>query len=467
MNERLTSYSLAVLLAEETGMDIKRAQKFIDVLATYITSGINKYKSVKIIGLGTFKIVLVRERESVHIQTGERFIISAHHKLSFIPDKEFKITINKPFSIFESIETNNHIIEEEPEIYEEEVVETVTESSHIGYDDDDSYDLYDFEISRYTESQGKKESSVIEEDDPMVAEEEPVYTESTSYRQEKETSQSKEDKSYFTEDDEIEDEDVEDEDEIEEEIEEEVVVEEEDVEEENDDYEDELIPVGASSGEKTARKTVPWWIMFFLLPVFVLLGVGLGTYAFLMFNKPSETIIETDPGMIAFNPDEPAPIGAFPSDNDDEFVIDTVPQDVNDDTATFVPNDEPFKRDTPKIDWFPLDKPEVRQKKTETTQAQNTSEPDNTKIPARVRLGKGQTLTQIAAKYYGDRIFWVYLYEHNKNHIKDFDNIPVNTVIELPRPEQYDIDVKNPASIQRAKEKQAQLMKGSNWDDYK
>ena len=107
MNERFTTRDLAELLANQTGMDLKRAEKFINALIAYISQGIERNKSVKIMGLGTFKVVLVRERESVHIQTGERFVIPAHHKLSFVPDKDFKDQINRPFAFFEPIETTD------------------------------------------------------------------------------------------------------------------------------------------------------------------------------------------------------------------------------------------------------------------------------------------------------------------------------------------------------------------------
>ena len=107
MSERLTTRGLAEVLASQTGMDRKRAEDFIDSLALYITQSLERNKIVKIFGFGVFKILLVRERESIHIQTGERFVIPAHHKITFIPDKEFKEQINRPFALFEPIETTD------------------------------------------------------------------------------------------------------------------------------------------------------------------------------------------------------------------------------------------------------------------------------------------------------------------------------------------------------------------------
>jgi hypothetical protein len=74
-------------------------------------------------------------------------------------------------------------------------------------------------------------------------------------------------------------------------------------------------------------------------------------------------------------------------------------------------------------------------------------------------MAAGSSLTQIAAEYYGDKIFWVYIYEHNKNNIKNFDDIPAGTEIQLPTPNTYGIDAKSNSSLQKARQKQSQLTK--------
>lgn len=45
----------------------------------------------------------------------------------------------------------------------------------------------------------------------------------------------------------------------------------------------------------------------------------------------------------------------------------------------------------------------------------------------------GSRLTWIAKKHYGDKIYWPYLYEANKDHISNPSNIPVGTPIRVPR----------------------------------
>lgn len=51
-----------------------------------IEESLENDKYVKIRGLGTFKLIDVESRESVNINTGERFEIQGHTKVSFAPE---------------------------------------------------------------------------------------------------------------------------------------------------------------------------------------------------------------------------------------------------------------------------------------------------------------------------------------------------------------------------------------------
>lgn len=48
-------------------------------------------------------------------------------------------------------------------------------------------------------------------------------------------------------------------------------------------------------------------------------------------------------------------------------------------------------------------------------------------------------LTTMARRHYGKKIFWVYIYEENKNIINDPDHIAPNTVVVIPPAEKYGI----------------------------
>ena len=109
MNSRLTIQDLAGLLAERTGKDRNSSEQFLREFIAIVSQGVFTDKMTKVKGLGTFKIVLVEKRESIHVNTGERFTIPAHYKFSFLPDKELRELVNKPFSFFETTELSEDV----------------------------------------------------------------------------------------------------------------------------------------------------------------------------------------------------------------------------------------------------------------------------------------------------------------------------------------------------------------------
>ena len=66
----------------------------------------------------------------------------------------------------------------------------------------------------------------------------------------------------------------------------------------------------------------------------------------------------------------------------------------------------------------------------------------------------------ISLEYYGSKIFWVYLYEYNKSVIKDPNNVPVGTEIQVPAPELYGIDKHSRASAEKAAARQTEILSG-------
>lgn len=77
-----------------------------------------------------------------------------------------------------------------------------------------------------------------------------------------------------------------------------------------------------------------------------------------------------------------------------------------------------------------------------------------------VKIKHGDRLTVIALEYYGNKLFWVYIYQHNKAVIKDPNNVPIGTVIEIPAPESYGIDAKSRESREKAAALQTEILAG-------
>ena len=81
---------------------------------------LEKDKLVKIKGFGTFKLVDIDSRESVNINTGERFLIDGYKKMTFTPDASLRDLINKPFEHFEAVVVNDGVVLEDTPIEEAE-----------------------------------------------------------------------------------------------------------------------------------------------------------------------------------------------------------------------------------------------------------------------------------------------------------------------------------------------------------
>lgn len=127
MNERLYQQNFIDLLSEKHGMDKKNAEKFIKEFFLLIEEALEEDRSVKIKGFGTFKLVDVESRESVKVNTGERFQIKGYTKVAFVPDNSLRDIINKPFAHFETVVLNeNTILEDTP------IVETEEDGDDIG-----------------------------------------------------------------------------------------------------------------------------------------------------------------------------------------------------------------------------------------------------------------------------------------------------------------------------------------------
>lgn len=79
--------------------------------------------------------------------------------------------------------------------------------------------------------------------------------------------------------------------------------------------------------------------------------------------------------------------------------------------------------------------------------------------PESLTLGKGETLRTIALDLFGNKEFWVYIYQENIHNINNPNVIPVGTELLIPDISKYDIDADNPQSIAIAKERGERIIK--------
>ena len=382
MNNRLAIQDLAGLLAEYTGKDKNSSERFLREFIAVVSEGVYTDKLVKVKGLGTFKIIPVEKRESIHVNTGERFVIPEHYKFSFLPDKELRELVNKPFSFFETTElrenvdfTDMDVVLDEPDIKEtedESIEEMIPEEKHLPEEEPVVF--------------SEEGSAVPPEEDPVVfSEEEPAGQ--------------PEDEGMDTL---------------------EPVVDERS-DSSGPDSPIEEVETGPDAERKKPRtKRIAVVSMFvFLLMLF---NIGLYLNRAYFFKKGKEPLrIDT----------------VFPKGE-------TVATEAVPDTTIVFANEDSSQT----VGETTVENPEVEPEAT------------SPKVIARVKIESGSRLTLISLKYYGSKLFWVYLYEYNRAVITDPNNVPIGTVIEVPAPEMYGIDRRDRSSIEKAAARQTEILSG-------
>lgn len=139
---------MASMLAERSGISIEKAQEFLSAVLDTVIDGLGKDKLLKIKGLGTFKVIEVKQRKSVDVNTGKDIIIESREKITFTPDAVMKDFVNRPFSQFETVVLNHGVdfsefksSVSEKEIEEDERISAVVTASNYGqenYCDDEN-----------------------------------------------------------------------------------------------------------------------------------------------------------------------------------------------------------------------------------------------------------------------------------------------------------------------------------------
>lgn len=460
MNERLTIQDLTDLLAAKHSMTKKDAEAFVKEFFLLIEQALENEKTVKIKGLGTFKLIDVDSRESVNVNTGERFQIKGHTKVSFSPDANLRDTINKPFAHFETVVLNeNTILEDTPieETEEEEVGEEVSAQAALNDAGDDAETAV---TEVYEGGDDLSEEKTVQEEptngQPSMDEfiEESAIVESASIVQESSIEQPSQERSIAKAGIEekieyLEDEEVPEEVPIVEQQPESIIEEKEEITAEMI-IEQELLkanlqpmaPVappkeetvkpakGEQVSQPVAKKTapvkekspVPYLIAVIIVVLLLCGGVILAIYY---------------PDLFPSSPDKNAldmPATTQPIEPEIQL-SDTIERK---DTVREIP------LNVPKIVVAPqpvAKKEEVISVKTETkTVSQqpaasaylDSASYKITGTKTKYTIKEGETLTRVSLRFYGTKAMWPYIVKHNPKVIKNPDNVPYGTTIEIP-----------------------------------
>ncbi len=374
MEERLNQQIFVDLLIEKHGLDKKQSEKFVKEFFLLIEESLKNDKLVKIKGLGSFKLIDVESRESVNINTGERFVIEGYAKISFTPESALREIINKPFAHFETVLLNENTVLEDTivEKEESEVLLSDIDASSIPSEDPS--------LSK-TEIVDTKECQAV--DEPCI----PLDT--TSVNSSNEIVQ--QDNSCTIE----------------------VDLSNQQASLEGDGIAD----------EKEAPKTSSSLMKYLIILIFTVLLIC-GGVLFFIYNPNiiSNDILSNEETTIIIGEDAIKKVAisnvVVPETNEIVIEADTVEEKPK---VTIVePNVvEPKVSRTVekgKVDGTDPDSISYIIKGTQTTYV----------------VKQGETLTRISLRFYGTKNLWPYIVKHNPDVIKQPNNVPYGTLLKIP-----------------------------------
>ena len=121
MNEKLSLQNVVDLFSKNHNVPRKNAEAFAKAFfETVIEALYAGEESVKVKGFGTFKLVNVDSRESVNVNSGERFVIPGYKKITFTPEESVVEVMNS--SLFVNEDETEEAVAAEPVVKEAEEV---------------------------------------------------------------------------------------------------------------------------------------------------------------------------------------------------------------------------------------------------------------------------------------------------------------------------------------------------------
>lgn len=183
MNEKLSFQNIVDSLSQKSDVSKKVSETFTKAFFDTIVEALYMgEESIKIKGLGIFKLVAVEDRESINVTNGERIVIAGYKKVAFTPDDAIVERLNASANEEESAEEEEDVnaaaaaagvaenVEQAPVTDEEEKAETAAEDEKAEAERDDE---------KVTEGAAEEAEAVVEEaeGDSEADEEEDVTAE--------------------------------------------------------------------------------------------------------------------------------------------------------------------------------------------------------------------------------------------------------------------------------------------------
>lgn len=433
MNNRITFPELVEQVAQCANTSKRMSELFLKELFATISQSLINGESVKVKGIGSFKLTEVSPRKSVNVNTGEEINIPGHKKLSFAPDKDLAQAVNQPFSHFETVILEDGVTDEQLaqiDAYEAETPQapdaeqpSAPEAPAAETDTEVPPPFVPADTLPEPEFVAIEEATEAEE--APAAEAEPE--EATAIEAEAEEAPA-----------------------IEAEADEAPAVEEEPempvaAEEMESMVSDELSEDRLEQEKDKRRITRRSLFEGFIVGVITTLIVTLFSYRLYLMKYPDQ----------ADKPTQEETLAQAPTADSVATPAETTPAKV--DSAQLLAEqkaaEEAQKAEEAKK------KEEEAKKKAEAEKQQAAPKGVNASQDT-VRIGT--TLFKLSKKHYGSDKFWVYIYEENKAKYPNPNSIPVGAVLRIPALSKYGATAGDPASFNAAKKKETEIYNSLN-----
>ncbi len=471
MNNKVTFPELVEQVAQYANTSKRMSELFLKELFATISQSLIDGESVKVKGIGTFKLTEVSPRKSVDVNTGEEIEIPGHKKLSFAPDKDMAEAINQPFMHFETEILDDDVTDDQlAAIDAGEPTEAPAEAAPAEEETDDTTATEPPAAEAPVAAEEKvvmppvfvapveepeSEEAETEAEAPVEPSEEvPAEAEAPAEVPVQEPA------------DEPEEAVSEEESEIEEEAEPEPVTEVEpsavaEPEDEAEDAEAEGEPDAESEmvseeladervGQEIDKRRITRRSLLegFVVGVVTTLIVTLFAYRLYLMKGYEATPADEEPFV-------------------EHVATDSVPaseQALAENSTEADADKQKAAEEQKKADEEKKKAEEEKKKAEEEKQKTEAAKPTTANVAAGTTdtIKPGTNLYRMSRKHYGSDKFWVYIYEENKAKYPNPNTIPVGAVLHIPQLGKYGAKAGDPASIAAAKKKQGEIFNHLN-----
>ena len=433
MNKKLTFPELAELLSVATNTSKRMSELFLRELFATIAQSLIEGDSVKVKGLGVFKVSDVSSRKSIDVNTGQAIEIAGHKKITFTPDKSMAEAVNASFACFEAVVLDDDVTNEMIQEIDDEVAAPLADASSQS-------EAEELPAENAASAEEPIETVEVPEETAENTVTPPPFIisqiESRSTTPEPEPEEEVEEPTVAAEPEPVEpvEESQPEPDGQETGVQPIADMPQEQPEAAVDQQEDNSEELGGEEdsydedkhrryrGRHRRHHSKSWYERNSFGLGFMagaLTGIAFAVAALLYLDNY---------GYITITRNKIETVR--PAKEEVVEIVDSIDTHMAADTVasrTEAAETEPAK---------PADKPAV--------------------VTDTVRTGN--FLSRMARRFYGNSHFWVYIYEENRAKITNPNNVPEGTVVVIPPAEKYGIDAQNPESVEKARRKEGQVL---------